>query len=170
MSHKVSVIFVCLGNICRSPTAHGVFRQIVKDAGLEGEILIDSAGTAGWHIGKHADERSIQTAQSRGIDMMDLRARKVTLEDISDFDYILAMDESNYADLVDLALHEDKHKIKMFLNFSNEYLETDVPDPYYGGTEGFNHVFDLVTSASNGLLKDIRLNYLAKVSKTVKNH
>jgi len=162
VSHKVSVIFVCLGNICRSPTAHGVFRKIVKDAGLEKEILIDSAGTAAWHVGKHADERSIRTAQGRGIEMMDLRARKVTLEDVSDFDYVLVMDESNYDDVKDISLNEDKHKIKMFLDFSKDYSETEVPDPYSGGQEGFNHVFDMITSASNGLLEDIKINYLKK--------
>ncbi len=160
MSYKVSVIFVCLGNICRSPTAHGVFRQLVKEAGLENDILIDSAGTAAWHVGKGADERSIQTALNRGIDMLDLRARKVTLEDVSEFDYVLAMDDSNYADLRNIALHEDKDRIKMFLDFSEQYPETEVPDPYYGGTDGFNHVFDLVTSASNGLLADIKAKYL----------
>jgi protein-tyrosine phosphatase len=160
MSHKVSVIFVCLGNICRSPTAHGVFRQLVVDEGLQNEILIDSAGTAAWHVGKNADERSIRTAQDRGIDMLDLRARKVTLEDIQSFDYVLAMDESNYYDLIDLSLHEDKNKIKLFLDFSEEFTEKEVPDPYYGGPEGFNHVFDLVTSASNGLLEEIKIKYL----------
>ncbi len=160
MSHKVSVIFVCLGNICRSPTAHGVFRQLVIDEGLEHEILIDSAGTAAWHVGKHADQRSIRTAQGRGIDMMDLRARKVSLEDISDFDYVLAMDDSNYMDLQELSLHEDKNKIRMFLDFSKEYSETEVPDPYSGGQAGFNHVFDMVSSASSGLLADIKAKYL----------
>ena len=160
MSHKVSVIFVCLGNICRSPTAHGVFRQLVVDEGLQNEILIDSAGTAAWHVGKNADERSIRTAQDRGIDMLDLRARKVMLEDIQSFDYVLAMDESNYYDLIDLSLHEDKNKIKLFLDFSEEFTEKEVPDPYYGGPEGFNHVFDLVTSASNGLLEEIKIKYL----------
>ena len=160
MSHKVSVIFVCLGNICRSPTAHGVFRQLVIEAGLEKEILIDSAGTAAWHVGKHADERSIQTAKNRGIDMMDLRARQVKLEDIRAFDYILVMDESNYVDVMEISLNEDKHKIKMFLEFTEDCPETDVPDPYSGGQEGFNHVFDMVTSASNGLLADIKANYL----------
>jgi protein-tyrosine phosphatase len=160
VSHKVSVIFVCLGNICRSPTAHGVFRQLVIDEGLEHEILIDSAGTAAWHVGKHADQRSIRTAQGRGIDMMDLRARKVSLEDISDFDYVLAMDDSNYMDLQELSLHEDKNKIRMFLDFSKEYSETEVPDPYSGGQAGFNHVFDMVSSASSGLLADIKAKYL----------
>lgn len=163
MSHKVSVIFVCLGNICRSPTAHGVFRQLVQEANLEKEIFIDSAGTASWHTGKPADSRSVQTAQTRGIDMMDLRARQIDLGDIIEFDYILAMDDANYTDLIKLSLPEHNHKIKRFLEFTNTFPETEVPDPYYGGTEGFNHVFDLVTSASKGLLADIKQRHLVVV-------
>lgn len=160
MSHKVSVIFVCLGNICRSPTAHAVFRDMVRSERLEQEILIDSAGTAAWHSGKHADSRSIQVAQGRGIEMIDLRARQVDLGDIIQFDYVLAMDESNYQDLIELSLPEYQHKIRMFLEFAPEYEEEEVPDPYYGGAKGFNHVFDLVTAASHGLLNDIKQQYL----------
>lgn len=162
MSHKVSVLFVCLGNICRSPTAHAVFRQMVLDEGLEADILIDSAGTAAWHVGKQADARSRQVARSRGIDMEDLRARKVDLSDFYQFDYVLAMDHSNYADLVDLSLPEHEIKIQMFLDFAKDYSEVEVPDPYYGGPEGFDHVFDMVTSASRGLLNDIKSRYLGE--------
>lgn len=156
---KVSVVFVCLGNICRSPTAHGIFRQMVIDRGLEREIKIDSAGTAAYHIGKQADARSREVALQRGIDMEDLRARQVNLGDIIEFDYILAMDEANYSDLLDLALPEYRHKIRLFLEFAPQFEEKEVPDPYYGGDEGFQFVFDLVTAASEGLLSEIEQKY-----------
>lgn len=153
---KVSVLFVCLGNICRSPTAHGVFRQMVKDEGLADLIMIDSAGTAAYHVGKKADDRSRKVAKGRGIDMEDLRARKVDFGDLIQFDYVLAMDASNYTNLFEMALPEHREKIHMFLNFAPDYSETEVPDPYYGGPEGFDHVFDMVTSASRGLLEEIK--------------
>lgn len=156
---KVSVVFVCLGNICRSPTAHGIFRQMVIDRGLEREIKIDSAGTAAYHIGKQADARSREVALQRGIDMEDLRARQVNLGDIIEFDYILAMDEANYSDLLDLALPEYRHKIRLFLEFAPQFEEKEVPDPYYGGDEGFQFVFELVTAASEGLLSEIEQKY-----------
>lgn len=152
---KVSVVFVCLGNICRSPTAHGVFRQMVIDSGLENQIVIDSAGTAAYHIGKQADARSRNVAMQRGINMEDLRARQVNLGDIIEFDYILAMDDANYRDLLDLSLPEYRHKIRLFLDFAPQFKQREVPDPYYGGEEGFNFVFELVTAASKGLLADI---------------
>ena len=157
---KVKVLFICLGNICRSPTAHAVFRDMVKYKGLSEEILIDSAGTASWHKGKPADSRSIQVAQNRGIEMMDLRSRPVDMGDLIEFDYILAMDEANYSDLMEMALPEHYDKIKMFLEFAPEYPEKEVPDPYYGGAQGFDHVFNLVTAASNGLLEDIKQRHL----------
>lgn len=153
---KVSVIFVCLGNICRSPTAHGVFRQMVRDAGLDKFIDIDSAGTAAYHVGKKADARSRQVADGRGIDMEDLRARQVDLGDLIQFDYVLAMDHSNYHNLLDISLPEHNEKIELFLSYSDKYDEAEVPDPYYGGPEGFDHVFDMVTDASKGLLQDIK--------------
>lgn len=159
---KVSVIFVCLGNICRSPTAHGVFRQLVNDKGWADRIEIDSAGTAAYHIGKQADARSRSVAKQRGIQMDDLRARKVDLGDIIEFDYILAMDESNYADLLEMALPEHRHKIRLFLEFAPQFNQKEVPDPYYGGSDGFNYVFDLVEAASIGLLADIKQQYLVK--------
>lgn len=161
MSHKVSVLFVCLGNICRSPTAHAVFRNMVLEEGLEADIFIDSAGTAAWHAGKQADARSRKVALGRGIDMEDLRARKVDFGDFYQFDYVLAMDGSNFADLKDMALPEHYQKIQLFLDYADEYSETEVPDPYYGGPEGFDHVFDLVTSASRGLLDDIKRHHLS---------
>ena len=160
MSIKVKVLFVCLGNICRSPTAHGVFRQMVRDQKLEHLIEIDSAGTADYHIGKGPDERSTKLALERGIEMADLRARQVDLGDFMIYDYVIAMDDSNYSNLRDLALPEYYDKISMFLDFAENWSEREVPDPYYGGPEGFDRVFDMVTDASEGLLRDITANYL----------
>ncbi|AZR82551.1 MULTISPECIES: low molecular weight protein-tyrosine-phosphatase [Piscirickettsiaceae] len=160
MSHKVSVIFVCLGNICRSPTAHAVFRDLVLAEDLQDQIRIDSAGTASWHKGKPADSRSIEVAHGRGIQMDDLRSRPVDMGDLIEFDYVLAMDDANYADLMAMALPEQREKIRMFLEFAPEFEEREVPDPYYGGPQGFDHVFDLVTAASQGLLTEIKRSHL----------
>ncbi|MEA3404821.1 MAG: low molecular weight protein-tyrosine-phosphatase [Pseudomonadota bacterium] len=161
MSKKVKVLFVCLGNICRSPTAHAVFRQLVREQNLEEFIEIDSAGTAAFHIGKSPDERSTQVARGRGIEMKDLRARKVDFGDFIVYDYILAMDESNYSNLRDLALPEHFDKISMFLDFAEDWEDREVPDPYYGGPEGFDRVFDMVTDASEGLLRHIQERHLS---------
>ena len=158
---KVSVLFVCLGNICRSPTAHAVFRKLVIDKGLTEQITIDSAGTAAYHVGKQPDMRSMETARQRGIEMLDLRARKVDFGDFYEYDYVLAMDTENFYNLKELALPEHYEKIQMFLNYSSEFNETEVPDPYYGGAQGFEHVFDLVESASAGLLEHIKQNHLS---------
>ncbi|MBO1924206.1 low molecular weight protein-tyrosine-phosphatase [Thiomicrorhabdus sp. 6S3-12] len=160
MAKKVSVLFVCLGNICRSPTAHAVFRKLVIDEGLAKQIEIDSAGTAAYHVGNPPDSRSTQVAQGRGIQMNDLRARAVDFGDFYQFDYILAMDHSNYSNLYEMALPEHREKLHMFLKFTEEFEETEVPDPYYGGPQGFDHVFDLVESASRGLLEHIKQNHL----------
>ncbi|WP_127470331.1 low molecular weight protein-tyrosine-phosphatase [Thiomicrorhabdus aquaedulcis] len=156
MAKKVAVLFVCLGNICRSPTAHGVFRQLVLNQGLNERIQIDSAGTAAYHVGKAPDSRSTLVAKERGIDMSDLRARKVDFGDFIEYDYILAMDEANFNHLKAMALPEHYSKIKLFLDYSQEFEEREVPDPYYGGATGFDHVFDLVESASKGLLAHIK--------------
>ncbi len=161
MSKKVSVLFVCLGNICRSPTAHGVFRSLVIQAGLEDKIEIDSAGTAAFHIGKSPDDRSTAVALQRGIDMTDLRARKVDFGDFYVYDYILAMDDANYANLKELALPEHAEKVQLFLDYTQEFSETEVPDPYYGGDQGFDHVFNLVEAASLGLLAHIKQHHLS---------
>lgn len=157
---KVSVLFVCLGNICRSPTAHAVFRKQVEEAGLADVIEIDSAGTAAYHVGKQPDMRAMQTARNRGIEMMDLRARKVDFGDFYVYDYILAMDDANYHNLLELALPEQKDRVQMFLEYASGFEETEVPDPYYGGAQGFEHVFDLVDSASKGLLNHIKQTHL----------
>lgn len=156
----VKVLFVCMGNICRSPTAEGVFTHLVQQADLQEKIAIDSAGTHAYHIGEPPDLRSQQAAKIRGIDISHLRARRVTKEDFNTFDYILAMDKSNYADLQQICPKGKEHKLSMFLEFAPDLNVKEVPDPYYGGGQGFEHVLDLVEAASQGLLDDIRQQHL----------
>lgn len=156
---KVSVLFVCMGNICRSPTAEGVFRYLVRQEGNQHWITTDSAGTHAYHIGEQPDRRAQQTALSRGIDLSDLRARKAIANDFHEFDYILAMDDDNYQLLQNICPAGLENKLSLFLDFSKDFSETQVPDPYYGGDQGFEHVFDLVESASRGLLDDIKKRF-----------
>ncbi len=156
MSNKnIKVLFICMGNICRSPTAEGVFRHLVQQQGHDDWIITDSAGTHAYHIGEQPDRRSQQVAMTRGISLTDLRARKVISDDFNEFDYILAMDNENYQILSQICPDGVESKLRLFLDFSQEFSETQVPDPYYGGEKGFEHVFDLVESASRGLLEDI---------------
>lgn len=156
----VKVLFVCMGNICRSPTAEGVFRHIVREAGLEERIVADSAGTHAYHVGHPPDNRAQATAQIRGIDIGDLRARRVSDKDFEDYHYVLAMDSDNYEILIDLCPAEYRTRVRYFLDFATELNEKEVPDPYYGGTKGFERVFDLVDNAARGLLADIQANFL----------
>lgn len=152
---NTKVLFVCMGNICRSPTAHGVFEQLVTSKRLSQQILTDSAGTHAYHIGESPDSRSQATAQAHGIDISQQRARKVKNEDFKFFDYIIAMDSSNYHDLEQRATKKFKHKIYRFMEFAPDWDNDDVPDPYYGGANGFENVFKMVEAASDGLLTHI---------------
>jgi len=154
-TQKVNVLFVCLGNICRSPTAHGVFEAMLQEQGLSDRIEVDSAGTSGWHIGASSDPRSSEAAGRRGYDMSHIRARQVSAEDFSTFDYILAMDDQNLADLQALKPSGFSGCLDLFLNFSNAYAGQAVPDPYYGGEQGFEQVLDMVEDGSRGLLRRI---------------
>lgn len=151
----VKVLFVCLGNICRSPTAHGVFVQRVAGRGLAEHIEIDSAGTGGWHIGNSPDKRSQRAAAARGYDLSLLRARQVAVDDFYTFDYILAMDKQNLTDLLALAPTDGRANISLFLPYARDLTESEVPDPYYGGQDGFGHVLDLVERASESLLDQL---------------
>lgn len=148
-----------MGNICRSPTAHAVFQKLVKDRGHDKWIRVDSAGTHAYHIGEQPDRRSQALARKRGIiDMSSQSARKAEPEDFERFDYVLAMDRSNFQDLKNLAASQPaelQDRLHLFLDFTEVYKGSEVPDPYYGGSQGFERVFEMVASASEGLLKDI---------------
>ena len=152
---KTSVLFVCMGNICRSPTAEAVFRQKIAAAGLSDRILIDSAGTHDYHIGHSPDERAVRAARSRGYDMSGIRARQVERGDFLKFDYILAMDRQNLDILQRIAGPELQAKARLFMEFSRDFTEKEVPDPYYGGAQSFERVLDRVESASLGLIEEI---------------
>lgn len=154
----VKVLFCCMGNICRSPTAEAVFRHYVEKAGLSGSIQIDSAGTHDYHIGDAPDARTQRAAQQRGYDMSNLRGRQVDAGDFSRFDYVLAMDEANLSILQRLRPRESQSHLGLFLEFAGSHIEREVPDPYYGGAEGFERVLDMVEDAAAGLLRHIRLD------------
>ncbi|MBT7771124.1 MAG: low molecular weight phosphotyrosine protein phosphatase [Rhodospirillales bacterium] len=152
----VNVLFVCLGNICRSPTAEGVFRTLVEREGLADKINVDSAGTGSWHVGEAPDRRATAAARKRGVDLSEQRARKVQISDFQNFDYVLAMDADNYASLSGSCPPGKEDRLRLFLDFAPNAGRNDVPDPYYGGGGGFDLVLDLVEEASQGLLADIR--------------
>jgi len=152
---KVSVLFVCMGNICRSPTAEGVFRHFVDEAALGDRIEIDSAGTHAYHVGEPSDRRSRSAAQRRGMSLEGITARRVTDEDFENFDYVIAMDRDNLQILVDRADATYHERISLFLEFA-DVSEDEVPDPYYGGSAGFERVLDLVEEASRALLETLR--------------
>lgn len=161
---KMSILFVCLGNICRSPIAEGVFRNRLHAAGLDDSIEIDSAGTAAWHQGKKPDSRMIAAGSEHGYDISGLRARQVTEADFYHYDLILAMDEENLMNLEDIAPHDGKARLKLFLSYANGIKEREVPDPYFGGTEGFIHVIRLVENAADGLISELTEAHPAPLS------
>ncbi len=152
---STSVLFVCLGNICRSPTAHGVFQGLVEAAGEAGNIEVDSAGTGSWHVGEAPDQRATAAALERGYDLSTLRARQVCRNDFERFDYVLAMDGDNLAGLQQLAPSSYPGRLMLLLDFHPKADFSEVPDPYYGGDTGFTQVLDMVEEASRGLLADI---------------
>jgi protein-tyrosine phosphatase len=157
----VSVLFVCLGNICRSPTAEGVMRALVREAGLQERIALDSAGTGGWHVGESPDARATEAAGRRGI-VLEGAARKVRPRDFEEFDLILAMDASNLSDLQRIAPDERaREKVRLLREWGRAGSQSsdgdlDVPDPYYGGPGGFDEVLDLVQAACTALLEQLR--------------
>jgi len=152
----VKILFICLGNICRSPTAEGVFRAISAREAPDLDIRVASAGTAGYHIGQAPDVRTREAAQRRGYDLSALRARIIEESDFETFDLILAMDRTNLAQLRSMAPEGARSRVRLFLEFAPELGTTEVPDPYYGGANGFEEVLDLVETASQGLLRYVR--------------
>lgn len=156
MSEEIRLLFVCMGNICRSPTAEGVFAALIEREGLIDKIRIDSAGTHAYHISEPPDMRAQRAAGKRDIDLSNLRARKAIEKDFHEFDYILAMDRSNYEDLENISPEGLGHKLHLFLDFAPHLNVKDVPDPYYGGPSGFEKVLDMIEDASAGLLQYLK--------------
>jgi protein-tyrosine phosphatase len=152
----VSVLFVCMGNICRSPTAQGVFERLLADNELVAFIQTDSAGTHAYHIGEKPDERASAAALKRGVDLSTQKARRVRPDDFHEFDYIIAMDSSNFEDLALNCPSQHQSKLRLFMEFAPDLETNEVPDPYYGGATGFERVLDLIELAAAGLLAEIR--------------
>jgi protein-tyrosine phosphatase len=148
-----------MGNICRSPTAEAVFRHYVESAGLSDQIVIDSAGTHDYHIGDRPDMRTQKAAQQRGYDMRGLRGRQVSSDDFMKFDYMLAMDSANLANLERMRPPQSEVNPQLFLQYARHHVEREVPDPYYGGSDGFERVLDMVEDAAQGLLQELRLRH-----------
>ena len=155
LQQPVKVLFVCMGNICRSPTAHGVFQSLVDEQGLGGSIQVESAGTHSYHSGSPPDLRSQAMAQSRGVDLTGLRARRFVTTDFTEFDYLLGMDLANLKDMLALKPDETRARIKLMLDYSDRFGQREIPDPYFG-EDGFDLVFDMIDDAARGLLRDIR--------------
>ncbi len=154
-AQQIGVLFVCLGNICRSPTSEGVFRNLAGVRQPELAIRVDSAGTAGYHIGHPPDQRAIAAAAKRGVDIAHLRARRISRLDFDRFDYVVGMDFQNYRDLKSMAPADYRGKICLFMDFAANWETREVPDPYYGDVHGFEQALDMIEDASAGLIEDI---------------
>lgn len=157
-TRRLSVLFVCMGNICRSPTAHGVFQALVDEQGLSEHIFVDSAGTHSYHLGSSPDLRSQTTARGHDVELSHLSARQFIANDFLEFDFLLAMDRSNNTNMLRLQPEQPKAKLAMLLAYSEKYSQLEIPDPYYGD-DGFERVFDMIADASAGLLRAIRNQY-----------
>ena len=154
---KISVLFVCLGNICRSPAAEAIFIDLIEKRGLTDRFFVDSAGTGSWHIGKKADARMRMSAERRGLNILS-KARQINTKDFVSFKYIIAMDNSNFKNINDLknrSYSSDFSSIKKIQDFRNSFKDEEVPDPYFGGEEGFDHVLDILEDSVNGFLESI---------------
>lgn len=151
----MKILFVCLGNICRSPSAEGVFRRALEQAGMAEQVTVDSCGVGSWHVGKAPDPRAQQAAQLRGLDISGLRARQLEQQDFTEFDYVLGMDQDNLRAMRELQPANSKAHVGLFLAFAGT-PEAEVPDPYYGGEEGFENVLNMIESASDGLIQHLK--------------
>tara|TARA_Y100001970_G_scaffold132360_1_gene163284 strand:+ start:18845 stop:19318 length:474 start_codon:yes stop_codon:yes gene_type:complete len=154
---KTSVLFVCLGNICRSPAAEAIFLKKIEDKGIADKFIVDSAGTGSWHVGKGADERMKLAAQKRNVDIKS-KARQIRIDDFKKFNYILTMDDSNYRDVLKMKNNEssvDFSKIIRIQEFALNFTEKEVPDPYFGGDEGFDNVLNILEDSISGFLKSL---------------
>ncbi len=156
----VKVLFVCMGNICRSPTAHGVFEHAVKQSGLSQQIAVESAGTHAYHVGEAPDPRSQKAAQKRGYDLSSQSSQKINKKDFLHYDIILAMDRDNYRNLLTLCPECHTDKLRLFMEFAPHMGIDEVPDPYYGGVNGFEKVLDMVEEASEGLFEYLHKHHL----------
>ncbi|MBL8519126.1 MAG: low molecular weight phosphotyrosine protein phosphatase [Betaproteobacteria bacterium] len=150
---RTRVLFVCMGNICRSPTAEGVFRRLVEQSPLRGKVDIDSAGTTGAHAGQAPDPRAIEVAARRGYDLTPLRARQVTPADFEQSDFVIAMDDMNVRYLKGMCPTRLAQRIELLLDYGGEEDEAEVPDPYYGSLQDFEHTLDLIEEGCQGLLE-----------------
>ncbi|TVP82570.1 low molecular weight protein-tyrosine-phosphatase [Thioalkalivibrio sp.] len=153
---KIRVLMVCMGNICRSPMAHGVFAERIREAGLEHAVEVDSAGTHSYHVGEPPDRRAQATARARGYELSGQRARRLVEDDFRDFDYVLVMDDENLRNARALQPTDGTARLHRFLEFAGSRPEREVPDPYYGGSQGFATVMDLVEEAATGFLSHLR--------------
>lgn len=153
---KISVLFVCMGNICRSPTAEGVFADLVRRHGFDDRVIVDSAGTHAYHIGNPPDPRACAAALRRGVDLSTQRARRVQAEDFDLFDHILVMDRENLELIEERCPAHRRERVELFLSYAPHLGVDEVPDPYYGGLAGFERVLDMIEAASEGLLRSIR--------------
>lgn len=158
----IKVLFVCLGNICRSPTAEGVFKKLVQQAKLQDRIKIDSAGTHAYHVGEAPDARAQEAARNRGIELGKLQGRQAVAEDMTEFDYVLAMDHENAENLYRICPEGYESRINLFLSYAEDLEIEEVPDPYFGGNSGFDRVLDMIEEASIGLLNEIRSEHNIK--------
>ncbi|MFO1404771.1 MAG: low molecular weight protein-tyrosine-phosphatase [Azonexus sp.] len=153
------ILMVCMGNICRSPTAEGVARKLISNNGLGDVVEVDSAGTHGYHVGESPDQRTQRAAAVRGYDLSQQRARKVAPQDLDYFDLILAMDRANLDNLRRMASPEQRERIRLFMDYSQGFDDDEVPDPYYGLGHGFDLVLDMVEDAAQGLVKELKKRY-----------
>jgi len=153
---KIKILFVCMGNICRSPTAEGVFTKLIEEEGLSHLFEIDSAGTHAYHVGEQPDLRAQNAARERGIELRYLRARKVIYGDFEDYDFLLVMDDDNYSFLLETCPEDHRSKISYLLDYAPHLGTREVPDPYYGGRYGFERVLDLVEEAAVGFLNKLK--------------